>query len=737
MVATDIVTTSNNSPSSSMKTRRVIELAPDQPLTTQGKPRARVYVACLQCRTRKIRCDGAKPTCHNCTRRAKPADPCVYDSTPKRRGPDKTPGARQRMAREARQESVADPVAARRRRGKQHDTPSSLVLDSQLADLPPFHPAPAPPLRSLSPISNPLDGTLYHATSNQDLRNAFSFTSRPSLQLITPTVTRTFISPYQDNDIGEESPNITSEPSLEFTRQTWWDSLLAMYSFHLPSLSLSLSQRQQAANQVTTDLRFLFRSSNYWFSFINVPRFLSMYFDPDRRARMQPSLLPAALAIATFFQSSEAGFGKQGRRKAMLLRDVAQGALEASLNARWIDEELVQAAWLLALFEVCAHPEYTSERCSSALVILDTIVRTLSLTFVDMDDPASARFSPRSVPSVVSASQSWANNTFLNAGVDNTYSPYQWQGCSCVSRSLGQHWAAAHEYIPLWLSSPAWDSSWSEAEIRKETCRRVCWSTLGLTASHTSYATSANRIPSEFFVLEPANFALLFPGEAMRSPNGHSGKDTVWSLNYRTMLLWHSCLRMRYNPSVSKAEMARFGMDAWLEADVLEAALNSHGCDLERSFLFQGREFLFNVRMIVMHEFQQYVPLASSDVTHLFCKKAKEWLTHQAIVAQRIVQSLGSVTGHASQPLLHRPFFAFWFMGQISRALSLWERDNSLTLALDVGTVLFKPVDYLSALWPCPEQRNRFQVIREQFAAACKKAGRPLPPSPAENVVWN
>ena len=50
---------------------------------------------------------------------------------------------------------------------------------------------------------------------------------------------------------------------------------------------------------------------------------------------------------------------------------------------------------------------------------------------------------------------------------------------------------------------------------------------------------------------------------------------------------------MRHDPSVSKAEMARFGADAWLEADVLEAALNSHGCDLERSFLFQGREYLF------------------------------------------------------------------------------------------------------------------------------------------------
>lgn len=79
----------------------------------------------------------------------------------------------------------------------------------------------------------------------------------------------------------------------------------------------------------------------------------------------------------------------------------------------------------------------------------------------------------------------------------------------------------------------------------------------------------------------------------MLSSDGHSGKDTIGSLNYRTMLLWHSCLRMRHDPTVSKAEIARFALDAWLEADVLEAALDSHGCDLERAFLFQGREYLF------------------------------------------------------------------------------------------------------------------------------------------------
>ncbi|KAF5372189.1 hypothetical protein D9758_005120 [Tetrapyrgos nigripes] len=70
------------------KTRREkpkIALAPDQPFTTQGKPQARVYVACLRCRTRKIRCDGAKPVCHNCGRRSNGTNECTYDAVPRRR----------------------------------------------------------------------------------------------------------------------------------------------------------------------------------------------------------------------------------------------------------------------------------------------------------------------------------------------------------------------------------------------------------------------------------------------------------------------------------------------------------------------------------------------------------------------------------------------------------------------------------------------------------------------------
>ena len=48
---------------------------------------------------------------------------------------------------------------------------------------------------------------------------------------------------------------------------------------------------------------------------------------------------------------------------------------------------------------------------------------------------------------------------------------------------------------------------------------------------------------------------------------------------------------MRRDSSVSEAEMTHFGLNAWLEADVLEAALDSHECDHDGSF--QGREYLF------------------------------------------------------------------------------------------------------------------------------------------------
>lgn len=73
-----------------------------------------VFVACQTCRTRKIKCDGLKPICTNCIKKDYAPGPdyqhlippeeryklqngvCLYDQLPKRRGPDRLPGARVR-----------------------------------------------------------------------------------------------------------------------------------------------------------------------------------------------------------------------------------------------------------------------------------------------------------------------------------------------------------------------------------------------------------------------------------------------------------------------------------------------------------------------------------------------------------------------------------------------------------------------------------------------------------------
>jgi Fungal specific transcription factor domain/Fungal Zn(2)-Cys(6) binuclear cluster domain len=48
---------------------------------SSGVPRARrpkIVQACRECRSRKVRCDGIKPTCSACRRRRKPRSPCLY-----------------------------------------------------------------------------------------------------------------------------------------------------------------------------------------------------------------------------------------------------------------------------------------------------------------------------------------------------------------------------------------------------------------------------------------------------------------------------------------------------------------------------------------------------------------------------------------------------------------------------------------------------------------------------------
>jgi hypothetical protein len=71
------------------------------------------------------------------------------------------------------------------------------------------------------------------------------------------------------------------------------------------------------------------------------------------------------------------------------------------------------------------------------------------------------------------------------------------------------------------------------------------------------------------------------------------GKDTVWALYNRAMLLWNACVRIRHDTSISELEGRDFAMHAWMETEAIEKALGQHTCGIERAFMYHGREFLF------------------------------------------------------------------------------------------------------------------------------------------------
>jgi hypothetical protein len=64
-------------------------------------------------RARKIRCDSTRPVCNNCVRRS---NECQYDAVPKRRGPDKRPGTRQRSCKKRPPDGSAPSPPSKRKR---------------------------------------------------------------------------------------------------------------------------------------------------------------------------------------------------------------------------------------------------------------------------------------------------------------------------------------------------------------------------------------------------------------------------------------------------------------------------------------------------------------------------------------------------------------------------------------------------------------------------------------------
>jgi hypothetical protein len=268
----------------------------ESPLTSLRHPYSRL---------RKVRCDSGRPHCKNCTRRC---DPCEYDTTPKRRGPDKVPG-RTRMYKKkpegleranqpARQtNALSDAKASAERRvlggrkiGNNSKTNSLQsnrtenvlnLLSIALQDVSSMGANQLSQTIPATAIGEPFDDDDLHDTLGaagfsleRFLSSEQSAFGDPFDQLSNTLITsveqvpqiwsqnipssiyqasRNYYTHEQNSSTGfSEVDYIPRGPSVSFYKQTWWDSLLPLYS---PDPS-------QSALRIYQDLQFLYVIQN-------------------------------------------------------------------------------------------------------------------------------------------------------------------------------------------------------------------------------------------------------------------------------------------------------------------------------------------------------------------------------------------------------------------------------------------------------------------------------------------
>ena len=195
-----------------------------------------------------------------------------------------------------------------------------------------------------------------------------------------------------------------------------------------------------------------------------------------------------------------------------------------------------------------SHSKRSVTRLHSALATLDNIIHLLALTFID----AEAQEGPTSLDRVPSPLRQSAHVTggsishiiplplynrrpicgarhkrknssqllqyhVQSPGLEDlrhhvptiARSLSEREPCVCSELNLGRLWPDAKDHVPFWLNAPGWNPTWTDAEIRREECRRLCWNTLHLFAGYTTYRTSLGLNLLDLFLLHPSNVSLI------------------------------------------------------------------------------------------------------------------------------------------------------------------------------------------------------------------------------------
>ncbi|KAJ7479161.1 hypothetical protein FB451DRAFT_1032022 [Mycena latifolia] len=453
-----------------------------------------------------------------------------------------------------------------------------------------------------------------------------------------------------------------------------------------------------------------------------------MLWSAEDRLKIQPAFILAGLAMAELMRSSDSERGAAGRSHAAFLRDHAQTALQRAISGEpgtWIDASLAEAALILVLYESSAHPQYHPDRVAAALRLLDQILQTISVSSLDAADRDVARFAPGTVPVV----------EVPYRPMDPRYE----RRCTCMPPG-----SPPPDTAHAWTSPLRWDPGWSATEVRNEECRRLAWSALSLATSYLIQCVAFDREMPVLELSNPANYAILFPGEisdrvspAYCAPSSPSPKESVWGLYCRSLLLWNFCNRLFAQPK-QPDDAGDALQEAWNEAQTIQDALEMHICNYETGVTYLCQEYIykthaprFSTRMSVTQALRKMQGLSreiSTTPGPLFNRKqARQWIDYQARVIKRVKLATYHLSGPQGYQLTRRPFQVTWFLNQFAVCMQIWTHDTGLGDAVELGKDLLAVVDVLNALWPSASNQAQCADLRKQLTQACAIAGAEAP----------
>lgn len=155
---------------------------------------------------------------------------------------------------------------------------------------------------------------------------------------------------------------------------------------------------------------------------------------------------------------------------------------------------------LIAFFEVCSHPRHSTQRVTSSMMMLDSLIRYMNLMTIDVEDTRAIRW-PEGVPPIVPHPRR-TSTTSQSAPTSDV--------CSCRDQTLGRHWPLAATTVPPWILTPAWPDGLPESEIQKEECRRLVWSSIQLFASYNSYSVARRTQVVDFALCKASNVSPIY-----------------------------------------------------------------------------------------------------------------------------------------------------------------------------------------------------------------------------------